>query len=292
MILVTAALGNQGRLLIPKLAASGLPVRAWARSAASAARLERLGATETVAADLMSRDAIDRAMQGVDLVYYVGPNAHPYEDEIGFAMIEAAQAAGVRHFVFSSVLHPHIGKLSQHLKKLAVEERLFSSGLAYTILQPAHFMQTLQHRAAFDEGIFRLTWSLDRRQSLIDLDDVTDIAASIFREPTPHAGATYEMSSDDCLTAYEIADAIASVAGCPIATEKVSPAQVIESVFGSSDPALFRQRVELFEVVAGWYNDHDFVGNANVAQMLLGRSPNDLRSFLQREHASWMRGGS
>ena len=38
------------------------------------------------------------------------------------AMVAAAQAAGVRKFVFSGVIHPSISALTNHAAKLPVEE--------------------------------------------------------------------------------------------------------------------------------------------------------------------------
>lgn len=71
---------------------------------------------------------------------------------MGFAAVDAAREAGVKHFVFSSVLHAIITDLVQHESKRDIEEHLVSSGLEFTILQPANYM--LRHRlvTAFDRG--------------------------------------------------------------------------------------------------------------------------------------------
>jgi uncharacterized protein YbjT (DUF2867 family) len=52
MILVTAANGNQGKLLVPKLLAAGQPVRACVQSQASAEHLRALGVREVVLGDI------------------------------------------------------------------------------------------------------------------------------------------------------------------------------------------------------------------------------------------------
>jgi hypothetical protein len=59
------------------------------------------------------------------------------EREMGFAAIDAARAAGVRHFVFSSVLHAILTDLTQHRIKRDLEEHLLSSGLEFTIARCA-----------------------------------------------------------------------------------------------------------------------------------------------------------
>lgn len=288
IVLVTSAMGNQGRLLLPKLAQAGWRVRAY-DIVADEARLAALGVADTVCADLLDTAALAAAMHGVATVYHLGPNAHPREAEIGFAVIRAARAAGVRHFVFGSVLHPQIGALAQHAMKLKVSEALLESGLAWTILEPAHYMQTLQHRTVFAGDPFRLTWSLDRRQALVDLEDVTDVAARVIADgPDRHRAASYELCSGDCLTGREIAARLGILLGREVGAERVAPEAVIERVFGPDpDAARFAERVRLFTRVADWYGGHDFDGSAVVLGHLLGRSPTSFADFLARDLAAW-----
>ncbi|WP_293882126.1 SDR family oxidoreductase, partial [Sphingomonas sp.] len=103
MILVNAANGQQGRLLVPKLLATGKTVRACVQSERSATALRALGVADVVVGDIADPQLIERAIKGVDTVYHVCPGIQPREREIGFAWIDAAHVAGVRHFVFSSV---------------------------------------------------------------------------------------------------------------------------------------------------------------------------------------------
>src|ERR1017187_10174356 len=46
----------------------------------------------------------------------------------------------------------------------------------------------LKLRPVFEKSIFELSWSLDRRQSLVDLGDVTDVACMALIESERHAG--------------------------------------------------------------------------------------------------------
>ena len=163
MILVTAAFGNQGRLLVPKLLKAGQRVRACVRSDASSEALRGLGVHDIVVGDISEPATMTRAVRGVDKIYHVGPTAHPRERDMGFTIIDAARAEGVQHFVLSSVLHAITTDLIQHEIKRDIEEYLLSSGLEFTILQPSNYMLPWRLRPAFDQGVFELAWSLDRR---------------------------------------------------------------------------------------------------------------------------------
>ena len=88
-------------------------------------------------------DAIRFAMQGVRAVYHICPNMSPDEIAIGKLVIGEARKVQVEHFVYHSVLHPQTEKINHHWQKLQVEEMIFKSGLPFTILQPAPYMQNL-----------------------------------------------------------------------------------------------------------------------------------------------------
>lgn len=286
MILVTAAYGNQGRRLLPLLAARGLKVRALRATPGAEAQLRELGATEVVSGDASDPEVMRRAMQGIDSVYHVGPSAHPRERAMGLGAIAAARAAGVRHFVYSSVLHPILSALVQHALKRDVEEALVSSDLNFTILQPADYMQVLRYAQAFSSGEFAIAWNRDRRQSLVDLDDVAQVAVEVLLHGPVHYGATYELSAPGCFTAYEIGAIISAACGKPVKAVEVSPlARMSDHFRGQVLDADADYRLRVFTALQAWYSEHDFVGNPNVLRMLLGRSPKTLDQFIRDEFA-------
>lgn len=284
MILVTSAFGNQGKKLIPRLVKDGQTVRALRRTQGGEADLRNLGAQEAMIGDASDPATLDRAMAGVDSVYHIGPSAHPKEREMGFAVIAAASRAGVKHLVFSSVLHAIITDLIQHEIKRDIEERLICSGLNFTILQPSDYMQVLRYKAAFDTGEFVLAWDLNRRQSVVDVADIAEVAAKVLTEGEPHYGATYELSAPGCFTAYEIAAIIAKVTGSDIAVKETSPEARMKDHFRGAPSEGAEHGLRVFQALRRWYSAHDFVGNPNVLAMLLGRRPTTLPEFIQAEY--------
>ena len=284
MILVTAAYGNQGQRLIPLLAKAGKKVRAL-RASGDPEALKQLGATEALQADASDPAVLARAMEGVETVYHVGPSLHPREEAMGLAVVEAAEKAGVKHLVFSSVLHAIEDRLIQHRSKLAIERRIITSDLQWTSLP------------VFKSEVFRLWWSLDRRQSLIVLDDYAEVAAKVILEGSKHHGATYELSSGDCLTAYEIADRFSQVMGRPVRAEEVPPEEffvryrkhhAVQALIDAGQTvtaADFPYEFEVFRAIGACYSASDFVGNPNVLTWLLGREPTTVEDYLRKAYA-------
>ena len=286
MILVTAANGNQGKLLVPRLVAAGDQLRACVRTEESAQTLRAAGVDDVVVGDLADPQVLARAMRGVEKVYYVGPALYPEERRTGLAAIETAREAGVEHFVFSSVLHAIITDLVHEIKR-DLEERLVSSGLEFTILQPANYM--LRHRLvpAFEHGVFRLSWALDRRQSMVDVGDVTEVAAAVLSDSRRHAGATYELVAPGRYTAYDLARAISEVTGGAVATEQIDPEVFLKVSLGVESLSQVPYQAKALQAISTRYSSHDFVGNPNVLTWLLGREPTTFEQFARREFRAY-----
>ena len=280
MILVTAAHGNQGKLLIPRLVTAGVALRACVRSDESARALRAAGVTDLVVGDMSNPDVLAQAMDGVEKVYYIGPALHPQEREMGFAAIDAARAAGVQHFVFSSVLHAIITDLVQHEIKRDLEEYLISSGLEFTILQPANYMLDHRLKPAFAQGVFRLSWALDRYQSMVNLGDVSEVAAAVLADSDRHAGATYELVAPGRYTAHDLAKIISGVAGREVRAEQIDSEVFLKAAFGVDSLTQFPYQARVSRAISERYSSHDFIGNPNVLRWLLGREPTTFEQFV------------
>src|SRR3546814_16095472 len=97
MLLLTAANGNQGRLLVPRLLEAGIPFRACTRSPESAEMLRAQGGADIIVGDIAEPKIIDRAMMGVDHIYHTGTSAHTRERDKGINKNDAAQKTGADH---------------------------------------------------------------------------------------------------------------------------------------------------------------------------------------------------
>src|SRR5262245_49037537 len=104
---ITGGSGFVGSRLIPALRARGVDVAALARSDASAAKVESLGAT-AVRGDLDDAKALEAGMQGCDVVFHAAAHTDQF-DPVDVHMrittkgtenvLAAARAAGVKRFV-------------------------------------------------------------------------------------------------------------------------------------------------------------------------------------------------
>ncbi len=282
-ILITGAAGKTGHAVISALRERGAGVRALAHRPEQAAGLHALGVEDVVAGDLVDADLLARAFEGVSGVYHVCPNMHPDEIGIGEGMIEAARAAGVGRFVYHSVLHPQTKAMPHHWQKLRVEERLFESGLPFTILQPAPYMQNvLAHRRQIVEaGEYPAPYSGGTRLALVDLADVGAVAATVLLEPG-HQDAIYELVGEAALSQAEVAAVLAQELGWPVAVKEVTlAAWRAEATARGLGGYPLDTLARMFE----YYDAFGLTGNPNTLRWLLGRQPTSFASFVHREFA-------
>src|SRR5512140_2953182 len=143
LILVIGATGKFAHLVVPELLRRGAIVRALVIDERTAQTARARGAEQIAIGDLRDPASLDRALPGVNGVFHIGPAFEPDEAQMGVALVQAAERAGVEKFVFSSVNQPTNMELKHHVAKVPVESAIYNSRLRYAILQPANLMQNL-----------------------------------------------------------------------------------------------------------------------------------------------------
>jgi uncharacterized protein YbjT (DUF2867 family) len=280
MILVTGAAGKTGRAVLRAFSQKGVLIRALVRHSEQMGTVSSIGAQESLAGDMKSPATVGRAVQGVQVIYHICPNVSPDEIPIAEILIKSAQDAGVGLIVYHSVLKPQIEAMPHHWNKLRVEEMLIESGIPYTILQPAAYMQNiLAHwESIHDQGIFPVPYPAETRLSLVDLVDVAQAAAIVLAEPG-HENATYELVGTNGLSQHEIAAVLSDKIGHPVRADVMDlntwERQSRESGLGDYQ---INALVKMFR----YYQRFDFLGNPQILTWLLGHSPTTFEAFVDQ----------
>lgn len=280
MILVTGASGKTGLAVIHALGARGTDVRALVRREEQVSIVASARVRDTIVGDMRDARVLETAVRGMAGVYHICPNMNPDEVRIGRTMLAAARSASVAHFVYHSVLHPQTETMPHHWNKLVVEAAVFESGLPYTILQPASYMQNVLGvwEAIFERGVYPVPYAVGTRLSMVDLEDVGEVAARVLTD-AGHEGAIYELAGPEILTPREVAGFLSRALGRPVKAEEVSLDEwVAQAKARGMDDYQIETLVEMF----GYYNNYGLFGNPNVLAYLLGRSPQSFQGFVSR----------
>jgi len=277
MILITGAGGKTGETLVKALSKAE-SVCAFVHHEEQVAVLKSFGAEKVIVGDLRDEAAIRSAMQSARAVYHVCPNMSPDEKVIGNLVIGAARTSGVEHFVYHSVLHPQMEKMNHHWQKLRVEEMIFESGIPFTILQPAPYMQNLLAgwKSVIADGVLRVPYSVDSKFSFVDLEDVAE-AAKVVLTQSNHINAIYELSGTMPVSHVEVAEILTQALGGAVRVETEDIESWKLRARGMSKFAI-ENLVRMFE----YYDQWGLMGNPNVLRWLLNREPTSLDAFIER----------
>jgi uncharacterized protein YbjT (DUF2867 family) len=282
MLLVTGANGLNGRAVVSRLSARGVPVRALVRSLGKGADLAMLAGVEVVEGDMARPESLVDALGGVERAMLISSSdAAMFDVQANF--IDAARAAGVRHVVKLSGIMPEVDSDFRFARMHGlIEQKLEASGMAFTHLRAGEFMQAYfrQVRSIVAQSAIRLPMA-DARIASIDVADVADVAVAALTE-AGHEGQIYPITGPAALTMAEVAEQISVAVGKPVHYIPVPPADYLAANLANGMPAYTAEAlVELYaERRAGKESQV-----SPLVATLLGRPPVSFQDFALRNAA-------
>ncbi|WP_432133311.1 MULTISPECIES: NmrA/HSCARG family protein [unclassified Streptomyces] len=227
-VAVTGATGAQGGATARALLAAGHRVRALTRHPGSPAAdaLRGLGA-DVRHADFDDRASLDAALTGADALFAV---TTPFgtdtatETRQGMTLVDAAAAARLGHVVLTSAAHADRGTGVPHYdSKHAVERYLCASGVPWTVIAPAAFMDNYASGwalAELREGTFAWPMPADLPLTLIPAADIGAFAALALRRRAEFTGRRIDIASDT-RTPRQMAEVLTATTGRPVVHREV-----------------------------------------------------------------------
>lgn len=208
-VLVIGASGLQGSAACRRLLEAGYRVRGLTRNPLSSrSRNLAEAGVELVKGDLNRPEEVRQAMAGMRAVFAVFDpwvNGAQAECRQAVTAIDAAQALGIEHFVYSSVGEPDANNGVSHFEsKLRIERYLQASGLNWTILRPTSFMEDLTEKK-FVPLILWHVWGKvsgwDTPLHWVAVDDIARAVVAALDEPLRHCAKVYTLVGDVCTLA-------------------------------------------------------------------------------------------
>lgn len=252
LIVVAGATGQQGGATVRHLLAKGFQVRGLTRDTSKPAAQALVAAGAEIAqADNDDAAALAAALKGAYGVFAVqgfweqGIDA---ETRQGKLIADVAKAAGVQHFVYTSVGGADRESGVPHFEsKWAVEEHIRAIGIPATILRPVEFMENLfWSREGILNGAFVSVVRPERKKYYIAVDDIGVFAALVFEHPEQYIGQAFEIAGD-ALTEAEIAETLTRVTGRPV--QVVNPPKSEAEAFALSED---------LQAMWRWFDEHGY----------------------------------
>lgn len=273
---IVGAAGQTGKHALAALTGRGLPARALIHRPDQEETVIGHGASDAGVCDFTDPASLEAAFAGLDRLVIIPPALSPLEDQYVRNAVAAAERAGVRHVVYHSVLHPHTPTMSHHMRKAASEAVVRASSMAWTILQPAMYAQSvIMFFRCSPERTLWAPFSVERPFTVIDLADIGEITALVCADDE-HFYAGYELVGDSARTFREFGEAISEVTGVSLDVRTAKPWEM-------QLPDVAYSRLATFQAMCEEYTSHGLIGNTSVTRMLLGREPTQFPEVALRE---------
>ena len=218
MILLAGGTGHLGTVFVARLAARGVGVRILSRDPSRARKSAGEG-VEVVSGDVRVPASLTTALVGIDTVISAitgfgpgggGPRRVDFEGNAN--LIEAAEAAGVKHFILISIHgagseHP----MELYRAKFMAEQRLRESGLEWTIIRPTVFKELWAGIVGDPLLKSGTAMVFGRGENPINFVSVHDVARCIEQAVIdPHVrGRTLEVGGPENLTLNRLVEIVA-----------------------------------------------------------------------------------
>lgn len=220
-VLITGATGNVGGRLLQKLGATQhkLHVIAALKSGFSDTNATHY-CNEPHYLDFTNPACFEKALKNIDTLFLVRPPQLSSVSKYFKPLINQAVISGVSHIVFLSVQGAETNSWIPHHK---IEELIKQSGIAYTFLRPAYFVQNflgnLNHDLVNSGKIYLPAGNA--KFTLVDVGDLAEVAASVLLNLPSHINKAYTLTNNERLTFGEMAETLSGVLGKEI--QYISP---------------------------------------------------------------------
>lgn len=210
MIAVTGATGELGGRVARRLADAGIPQKVIVRDPARAPELR--GAVRAPPANYADRDAMAKALEGVDVLYLVSAGEEERRLDTHRTAIDAALDAGVQHIVYTSFLGASPNATFTFARDhFHTEQIIRGAGVKFTFLRNSIYLDFVPGFVG-EDGVIRGPAG-DGRVAAVARDDSADVAVAVLEAPGDHDGRTYELTGPEALTMAEMAAKLSAATG-------------------------------------------------------------------------------
>lgn len=223
MILITGAAGQNGTAIVDEFVKRKERVRVLVLDAKDTQKFDDQF-VEVFVGDMLKPETLNEALKGVTKAVLISSADPEKMAATQMAFIDAAKAAGVRHIVKLSCLNVDTNSPARFIRMHGeIEKHLEDSGMTWTHIRPAHFMQNYLMDAPAIAGQNAFYYPMgDSAVAPIDIHDIAKVFYKVLTSDG-HANKAYELSGPEALTMNDIASRYSKALGRSVHYVNVAP---------------------------------------------------------------------
>ena len=284
-IVITGATGNVGKALIKQLGQKTGDFKVWAalKSEAAAQDFLQQYPVERIAFDFDVPESAESALKDCDTLFLLRPPHISDVKKYFRPLIAAALVQQVKHIVFLSVQGAESSSLIPHHK---IEKLIVESGIPYTFLRPAYFMQNFSTTLRQDlVAHARVFLPAGKAQfTLIDVEDVAAVAAEVLAAPAPHAFQAYALTNNEQLSFGEMTAVLSEVLGKEIRYISPNLIRFYYKKIAEGIPSAFVLVMIMLHSLPRFQSVPPL---SDWIEKLTGKPPRSFRDFVKAHKALW-----
>lgn len=286
-LLVTGAAGQLGRRVVETLLDLGAgPIIATTRDPAKLADLTARGVTAR-AADFDDPSTLATVFEGADRLLLISTDAvyQPGQRLVQHrAAIAAAEKAGVKHIVYTSVPAPQPSAESPvEDDHFWTEQAIAASGMTWTFMRHALYQELMLY--SLPQGIASgkmATATGDKGRHSVSREDCARADAAVLAS-SDRTNRIYEVTGPAAVPTSEVLALVAEIAGKQIDHISISKDDLKSALTGAGLPPSVAGMMARFDEATA-LGFHGTVTNA--VRELTGREPRSVREFLLENRAA------
>lgn len=212
-LFVTGATGNVGKEVLSALSLiqHDLDIYAGMREVKESEK-HNFKESTPITFDFTDPSGFNHALQDCDILFLLRP---PQISDVTLyfkPLIEACKASEVKHIIFLSVQGVEKSTIIPHFK---IEKLIVESGIPYTFLRPAYFMQNFTITLKKDIISSNLIYlpAGKAKFTIVDVRDVGLVAAKVATTTSMHINKSYELTNNEKYTFSEMAEILSAGLG-------------------------------------------------------------------------------
>lgn len=263
---ITGATGQLGRLVVGKLKQRVNPdsLVALVRDPEKAADL----GIEARVFDYTRPETLASALEGIDHLLLISGNEVGQREAQHRNVIEAAQRAGVKWIVYTSLLRADSSSLSLAPEHAATERLLEKTGIPYTILRNGWYTENYTGSLVGSVQAGALAGSAgEGKVSSAAREDYAE-AAAVVLSGEGHEGKVYELAGDEAYTLKELAAEVSKQVGKEVPYNNLTEAEYAQLLVSLGVPEGFAEAIAQWDTGA---SKNDLFDDSKVLSKLIGR---------------------
>lgn len=281
-ILITGATGNIGKAIIAALLelkikseiVAGLRDVKKDKSA-----FKNSDSLEFQEFDFEKVNQFNSYLSGIDVLFLLRPPQISDTKKYFQPLIDEAVKVGICQIVFLSVQGADKNSIIPHHK---IEKMIVDSGVPYTFLRPAYFMQnfttTLRRDILEKSEVFLPAGNA--KFTIVDVKDIGIVGAKILQNPESHQHTAYDLTNNEKLTFGEMVDQINEVTGQNI---KFRSPNLLSFFFRKREEGVPTMLILVMIMLHYFPRFQATPETSNSILKICGKEPENFRNFVKRE---------